>query len=323
MISVFIYIAIILTTVILHEFGHYFAARLQGVSVKSFSVGFGPVLYRFKRWGTEWRLSLLPLGGYNEIEGIAKPGSVYESRPLWGKLAILLSGLVVNLVLAFLAFSLIFSINGKPTAIPNTYVVAAIMPGSPADGILKPGDLVLSLNNGFPPTVRSQSDLDIYQVQRGPEVLTLAVPSSLGVNTGITYTEQTTKESITFWQSMLYTPSYFLNIGQIIFSDIYSLLTFQTDNSLSGPVGSLKLVSTYDVDSFLPILIFFAVINLALFMTNSIPFPLMDGGQAVMAVVRHFWGGPLSPKVEFRIALTGYFIFVYTLIAVIFQDFKS
>ena len=84
-------------SVFLHELAHYALARVQGVKVNSFSVGMGPVLYK-KYWkGTEWRVSLLPIGGYVEIDGMApeedaggqlrQPTRGFAALPAWGKIA--------------------------------------------------------------------------------------------------------------------------------------------------------------------------------------------------------------------------------------------
>ena len=94
----------------LHELAHYALARWQGVAVKSFSVGMGPVLLRRMWCGTEWRISALPLGGYVEIDGMAPvegedgkmhpPTTGYAALPLLGKIAVILAGPLMNLVLA-------------------------------------------------------------------------------------------------------------------------------------------------------------------------------------------------------------------------------
>lgn len=80
------FLVIIGVSVFVHELGHYLAARLQGVRVKAFSLGFGPVLWRRQAWGTEWRLSAVPLGGYADIEGLLprrRDGATTPS-PSWG-----------------------------------------------------------------------------------------------------------------------------------------------------------------------------------------------------------------------------------------------
>lgn len=64
------FLVLIGVSVFVHELGHYLAAKAQGVRVKAFSLGFGPVLWRRRAWGTEWRLSAIPLGGYADIEGL-------------------------------------------------------------------------------------------------------------------------------------------------------------------------------------------------------------------------------------------------------------
>ena len=101
--SLFWFLVIIGVSVFVHELGHYLAARLQGVRVKAFSVGFGPVLWRREAWGTEWRLSAIPLGGYADIEGLLpeEKGRGYDALPFLGKLLVLVAGVAMNVLLAW------------------------------------------------------------------------------------------------------------------------------------------------------------------------------------------------------------------------------
>lgn len=105
--------------VVVHEFGHFVAARSLGVEVEAFSVGWGPKIAGFKKGGTEWRFSLLPLGGFCKMKGEdsfrqaledkadvmpREPGSFYAAEP-WKRIVIALSGPLVNVILAFIIFT--------------------------------------------------------------------------------------------------------------------------------------------------------------------------------------------------------------------------
>lgn len=106
----------------LHELAHYALARWQGVRVNSFSIGMGPIIFKRPWRGTEWRLSLLPIGGYVEIDGMApeevrsNEGEVsyrqatrgFAALPAWGKIAVLLAGPLMNLLLAIGLMTLTF-----------------------------------------------------------------------------------------------------------------------------------------------------------------------------------------------------------------------
>lgn len=142
------FLVIIGISIFVHELGHYLAARLQGVRVKAFSLGFGPVLWRRQAWGTEWRLSAIPLGGYADIEGLLpeERGRGYDALPFPGKLLVLLSGVVMNVLLAWGLLGYLFSAQGVPEATGRA-VILEVLPGSPAEEVgLRPKDLLLAVD---------------------------------------------------------------------------------------------------------------------------------------------------------------------------------
>ena len=132
--------------VILHEWGHFFAARRLGVKVLAYSIGFGPVLYRRSdKQGCEYRLSAIPLGGYvkmldsRETEITEEQKAVaFDHQSQWKKVLIVAAGPLVNFVIAVLLFFML--------AIPAKDVlstrVGAVSPDTPAAAVLKPGDLI-------------------------------------------------------------------------------------------------------------------------------------------------------------------------------------
>jgi len=99
-----------------HELGHFIAARLFGVKVETFSIGFGPKLFKFNCCDTEFAVSLIPLGGYVKMSGEnpdepAKNPYDFYAKPPWQRIIIALAGPLMNLLLAFLFFALSFSIG--------------------------------------------------------------------------------------------------------------------------------------------------------------------------------------------------------------------
>src|SRR5271163_5301173 len=107
--------------VLLHEWGHFVAAKLCGVRVEVFSIGFGPRIFGWKSGDTDYRLSALPLGGYVRMAGDnpveERTGADYEflSKPRWVRVLIVCAGPAMNLLLAFLIFFGIFWIVGSPS----------------------------------------------------------------------------------------------------------------------------------------------------------------------------------------------------------------
>src|SRR5262249_26315001 len=144
--------------IILHEAGHFAAAKAVGMRVERFSLFFGPVLWRTRRGETEYALSAIPLGGYVRITGMNPNEDIppehaaraYFRQPVWKRIVVILAGPVVN-VIVFLA--LVFAILATQPAIDAGVGVGEIEHGTPASQSLKAGDRILSLDgiSGYAP----------------------------------------------------------------------------------------------------------------------------------------------------------------------------
>jgi regulator of sigma E protease len=160
--DVLIGMALVLGVMILiHEWGHFIVARLCGVRVDVFSIGFGPRLFGWKRGATDYRVSALPLGGYVRMAGqdlsevdssnVAPTGAPDElmSRPRWQRVLISFAGPAVNLVFPVILLAGFFVFIGKPYPAyldKPVQVVAVPANGSLAADSLQPGDLITSIN---------------------------------------------------------------------------------------------------------------------------------------------------------------------------------
>ena len=138
-----------------HEFGHFWVARRNGVHVQRFSIGFGPALWsRMDSRGTEYRIALIPLGGYvkmldSRVEDIspAEQGGDFSSKTVWQRIAIVLAGPLANIVLAVALLFLMFTF-GRPDFDPRVGKSSAIA----AEAGIKSGDLILSVDSRATPT---------------------------------------------------------------------------------------------------------------------------------------------------------------------------
>lgn len=137
--------------VLFHEVGHYVSAKLIGMRVHEFGVGFGRRLWGCRRGETEYRLNLIPLGGYVRIAGMEpgaqdEPGGFY-SFPRWKGAIVLLAGSFMNVVLAALAFILITIAAGVPVFPGHTVSVRKVLPDSPAEAAgLRAGDEIVAID---------------------------------------------------------------------------------------------------------------------------------------------------------------------------------
>jgi len=139
-VAVIAFIVLIGLMVIVHEFGHFAVAKLCGVRVESFSVGFGPRLFGIRYGDTDYKVCLLPLGGFVKMTG-ENPGEeqpkddpgAFSSHPRWQRMLIGVAGPVANFILAFVAMTFYFGwINEVPAHDVKTTTIEWVVPGSPA-----------------------------------------------------------------------------------------------------------------------------------------------------------------------------------------------
>lgn len=155
LISIFAFIIAFGLLVIVHEFGHFWVARRVGIAVETFSIGFGPKLFRRKWRETDFCVSLIPLGGYVKMKGEGDEKEIpkddptaFSNKSVGQRSAVVMAGPVMNLVLSFVLVPLVFWI-GKPKAefLKEPPVVERILPGSPADKAdFQIGDRVVAVN---------------------------------------------------------------------------------------------------------------------------------------------------------------------------------
>lgn len=319
--------------IIVHELGHFLMARMMGVSVEVFSIGFGKTLLKRKLGGTEYRVSMIPLGGY---VGILHDGSgnALDSKPVWKQALIAFAGPMANLVFAFFVFSSIYLLGIQT---PTT-VVKAVTPGSPADraGINK-GDRLLGIGDR---EFSNWSELVAHIASSAGKPLKLAIQKNNGKNVIATIVPEPATAQNALGEDMIigkigitpqmvkadYGAKMAIYLGakktaentyliytvlkKMIFSEISS-------GSLAGPIMILKAAGDNANAGLLPLLAFIAMLSLNLCVFNLLPIPILDGGKLVLLAIESVKGGPLDIgkteifyKAGFAIMAT---LFVYTL----------
>jgi regulator of sigma E protease len=137
--------------IILHEAGHFFAAKATGMRVERFFLFFGPTIWSFKPGETEYGVKSIPLGGYVKITGMTPEEEIppevahraYYRQDVWKRIVVVAAGPAVNIVLAFVILFGVFAINGREETVPK---VGEVMRGTPAAKVLQPGDEVVAID---------------------------------------------------------------------------------------------------------------------------------------------------------------------------------
>ncbi len=346
---------IISVATFLHELAHYALAKRQGVPVKSFSVGMGPVLLRRMWRGTEWRVSLLPIGGYVEIEGMAPeegPGGTYRqptrgfaALPAWGKVAVLLAGPLMNLVLAIGLMTANFTAQGIPAL--DRVRIESVREGSRAQALgLRPGDVVTALNGRDIPETVSVNGQTRPGWEGLRDVLTTAGRKTLTVERG------GAARQVTFdWQPRVNGARQLLGIGygpdvqpasvptafvtslqttaeavpQILraFGNLFArffTLDLSRDENVTGPIGTAEVVSRAAEVSPWALVQVAILLNLSLAFFNLIPIPGLDGGRIMLVLIGALRGRPLSLAQEQAINVAGFALVMLLMVFVVVRD---
>ena len=160
--TILIFIGALMILVFIHELGHFLAAKMFGMRVERFSVGFPPRIWGFKRGDTDYCIGATPLGGYVKISGMvdesmdtehlaAEPQPwEYRSKPIWQRMVVITAGVIFNMILAFFIYTGIYSTLGKPS-LPIEQVAGIYVPeGSLLENVgFKTDDKIVGVNGNY------------------------------------------------------------------------------------------------------------------------------------------------------------------------------
>lgn len=362
---VVIYLLIIAVITAAHEWAHYIAARRQGVAVNSFSVGMGPVLYRRMWRGTEWRLSALPIGGYVEIDGMAP--EMQDGRPVratrgfaglgaLGKIAVLLAGPAMNLVLAIALLTVGFTRdgvpvieNGRPVVRNDRARIESVVAGSVAERVgVRDGDVIVAVNGRPLPneTVVDGQTLPGYRAvqealatsgrktftveregQRQTVAFDWAQSSGERRTFGIRYGPETLIRDVGVGgafaaatrTAVLAVPQVLASFGRLF--QRAATLDVQgaaQSDDVGGPIRTVTFLRAALEGG--QILQFAALVNLSLAFFNLLPIPGLDGGRVLLVAVQALARRPLSFEVENSINFAGFAFVMLIMLFVILSD---
>jgi regulator of sigma E protease len=325
--------------IILHEAGHFAAAKAVGMRVERFSLFFPPLLFKRKRGETEYAIGAVPLGGYVKITGM-NPAEVippevadraYFRQPVWKRVVVIGAGPLVNIVLAFLIFAGVYWASGTIEPPPTVRTVEA---HSPAAGVLHKGDAIVAVDGRKPAgsTLDAQSSAVVKQIGTHDCAGTptagckAATPVSITLrNGGRTRTVQVTP----FYDAKLKRmrigfapggtdvavgPGRAAGLSTGLMWDVTSGTVktiagiFQTEKrkQISGVVGSYEVTRQAFAFSVSSAMLLLGVISLSLGVINLFPFLPLDGGHIFWAVAEKIRGRAIPFSVMERAGFLGF-----------------
>jgi len=344
MVTLILLILILGILIFVHEFGHFIVAKKTGVYVEEFALGMGPILFKFKRKNdpTLYSLRLLPIGGFcamagevsEEKEKKLKKNQYMCNKKPYQKILILIAGVTMNFITAFILFMLQGLIWGS--TIQLSYV-GVVTPDSPIEraGIIT-GDRIVSINGVKTNTwdkiqvAISLKDNDgkydfVVKKEDGTtkkyEVVPEIKEDKEGNKTYLFGFGAYTTVSHKFIDSIKYAIIKFYSVissmGLIIVKLFSGALSLK---SLSGPVGMYTVVdaaSKYGIENLVYLTAYLSV-NLGFI--NILPFPAFDGGRVLFVLIEKIKGKPVDPKVENIFHTIGFILLMLLMIVITYQD---
>ncbi|MEK7163140.1 MAG: site-2 protease family protein [Patescibacteria group bacterium] len=357
--TIILFLIVLAVLILVHEFGHFYAAKKCGVRVDEFGLGFPPKIWSWKRGETVYSLNAVPFGGFVKIfgenpdsESISGPDRArsFVNKPRWKQAVILSAGVVMNILFAWILFGIAFA-SGMTTAVSENnskyitdshVIVVDILPNSPAgraglfsgdeilsiktsESVIVAGDIVsvqdtIKNSNGKKITLEIQHLAGKKIVEVTPERGVLGENYAIGISMDLVGKVKL-PVYLAFWEGAKLTVYMLKNIVVGIYMLIYNAAIGQGDISqISGPIGIARLVGDAGRLGFVYLLSFTAFISLNLAVLNLIPFPALDGGRILFVGIEAIRRKMISPRVANTVNAVGFGILILFMLFVTYRD---
>lgn len=334
MLTLAAFVVVFGTIVLFHELGHFIVARLAGIRVFEFAVGFGPRVVQVHRGETTYSLRLIPLGGFVKMAGMDEPEDPqddvaendprsFANKPLPWRLGTIAAGPLMNLALAIMIFAAYFALVTVPPTI--TYVEqhsAAYQAG------LQPGDEFVEINGQ--PVHSSAEVVELIEAHPGKEMD--VVIRRGGKKVAVTVTPKAEDTQGVMGIVIEHKPRYSLGlslkaavintwqmIGQLIRA-LGQMITGRMEPQLSGPIGIVRIVGQSARQGISSLLILAVVLNVNLAILNLLPIPVLDGGWLIILILEALRGKPLAPESKGLAQFVGLAVLILLMLFATFQD---
>lgn len=327
--------------IFIHEFGHFFTAKLSGIRVNEFAIGMGPTLFHFQKGETKYSLRLLPIGGFCAMEGEdddSPDEHAFNKKPVWKRILVVIMGAVMNILLGIVLMMIML---GQQSALSSTTISQFSKDSALKQAGIQTGDTFVTIDNyrtfgdrdiSFALATANPSSVDI-EVMRGGKlksfenvkfntreisgkkvlVVDFAVlPIKKNIGTLISKSAQDTVSTVRMvWYSL---------IGLI--GGKFSL------NDMAGPVGAVSVINQAVTlglkESFISglnnILYVMMILTVNLGVVNLLPFPALDGGKLLFLIIEGIRRKPINSKYVGWIEAAGFCLLMGFMVVVTYSD---
>jgi regulator of sigma E protease len=348
--TIIVFIVMIAVLVLVHEFGHFIAAKKAGMKVEEFGFGFPPRIFGVRKGETIYSINWIPLGGFVRIVGEdntekSDPRS-FVNKTFWQRFITLVAGVLMNVLLAWVLFSI-----GGAIGIPSAYspgdqipahttlqtqgiTITEVEPGTPADqDHLQPGDVIQSVDgktfadsNNMVTYLQTQEGKNvIFVLKREGQTVTQSVYSrpnppanegSIGIgvsDVGLLH--------YAWYAAPLFGIQQTWYTAESTVVGFYDLIRAgQGLSGLGGPVKIAQLTNQVTKLGLVYIIQFAAYLSVNLAILNIIPFPALDGGRVLFLIIEKVRRKPNSQNVEGMVNTVGFFVLLALIAVITFHD---
>ncbi len=354
--TIALFIAVLFFLILVHELGHFLTAKWARMRVDEFAIGFPPRLFSIKRGETEYSINLLPIGGYVKIFGengadVADGPRSFSSRPRFQQAIVLLAGVAMNILAAWLIFFAVGMI-GTPTAVSEegydpekaSLTVIAVTAGSPAaEAGIPTGAKIVSVAadhgslSGFTPSEftafvgESEGEVTVHYTHKGDLRSAKLSPRAgvieaeperevVGLSTALVEMKRLPPfEALIMATTRTAELLSAITVG--IFSFIGSAFTLSANiEEVTGPIGIAGMVGDAAEFGLTSLLVFTAFISLNLAVINLLPIPALDGGRLLFVLAEAIIRRPINPEWMARVNFIGFGFLILLMVAVTYND---
>lgn len=334
--------------IMIHEFGHFLFAKLNGIGVIEFSLGMGPRLLSFEKGGTRYSFKILPFGGSCMMLGEDENETdehAFNNKSVWARISVVVAGPIFNFLLAFLLSMVLVGATGYD--IPQ---LNGVLEGFPAQAAgMQAGDVIVSVNGR---RVHSYRDVNMYlftHAQKDVEVVWKRADASGKQQTyRANLTPAYSKENNQYMIGVQFDamPRQVEHAGQLVVRGIYEVqywihYVFDTFymmfhgmvsvNDISGPVGIVTVIDS-SVDEASPYgagAVMLMLVNLTILLSanlgvvNLLPIPALDGGRLVFLIIEAVRGKPIDKEKEGMVHMAGMMVLLAIMVLILFNDVRK
>lgn len=336
MLTIIIALLVFSLLIFIHELGHFLVARACGVAIREFAVGMGPKLvsWRSKKYETQYAIRLFPIGGFVSMEGEDEESdneNAFHRKNVWQKMAIIVAGPLMNIVLAILMmFILVTGFGSLISTTVGAFTDEAVSDEHGLmleDTILKVNDVAVYTGNGLVYEIMHQGDspVDLTVLRDGERVVLEDVVFPTFSDSGATFGEADFKlyaEKKTVGNVIKHGFFRSFSTAKMIWDSLFDMLSGRYGvESVSGPVGITQEIGKAARDGFSTLLYMCVVISMNLGIFNLLPIPALDGGRLVFRIIEALRGGkPLKQEVEGYIHMIGILALLALMVLVSCKD---